>query len=68
MVLAETENVSLWDVGSLTPEPLLTVSSSGKKISALHVNNTDAELGGGVRQRQVFFCPFKLFSIKIPAN
>ncbi|PWA91128.1 WD40/YVTN repeat-like-containing domain-containing protein [Artemisia annua] len=51
VVLAETENVSLWDVGSLTPEPLLTVSSSGKKITALHVNNTDAELGGGVRQR-----------------
>ncbi|GJR19946.1 hypothetical protein Tco_0968473 [Tanacetum coccineum] len=51
VVLAETENVSLWDVGSLTPEPLLTVSSSGEKISALHVNNTDAELGGGVRQR-----------------
>ncbi|KAI7748029.1 hypothetical protein M8C21_028533, partial [Ambrosia artemisiifolia] len=51
VVLAETENVSLWDVGSLTPEPLLSVSSNGKKITALHVNNTDAELGGGVRQR-----------------
>ncbi|KAJ0735409.1 putative transcription factor WD40-like family [Helianthus annuus] len=51
VVLAETESVSLWDVGSLTPEPLLSVSSNGKKITALHVNNTDAELGGGVRQR-----------------
>ncbi|KAI3743078.1 hypothetical protein L1987_60781 [Smallanthus sonchifolius] len=51
VVLAETEGVSLWDVGSLTPEPLLSVSSNGKKITALHVNNTDAELGGGVRQR-----------------
>lgn len=51
VVLAEADNVSLWDVGSLTPEPLLSVSSNGKKISALHVNNTDAELGGGVRQR-----------------
>ncbi|KAK1426403.1 hypothetical protein QVD17_15074 [Tagetes erecta] len=51
VVLAETDNVSLWDVGSLTPEPLISVSSNGKKITALHVNNTDAELGGGVRQR-----------------
>ncbi|GJW55686.1 hypothetical protein Tco_0099771 [Tanacetum coccineum] len=32
VVLAETENVSLWDVGSLTPEPLLTVSSSSKRF------------------------------------
>ncbi|KAI3683337.1 hypothetical protein L1987_83840 [Smallanthus sonchifolius] len=51
VVLAETEVVSLWDVGSLTPEPLVSVSANGKKIFALHVNNTDAELGGGVRQR-----------------
>ncbi|MFS7947653.1 putative transcription factor WD40-like family [Helianthus anomalus] len=51
VVLVETESVSLWDVGSLTPEPLLSVSSNGKKITTLHVNNTDAELGGGVRQR-----------------
>nr|XP_043610889.1 KIN14B-interacting protein At4g14310 [Erigeron canadensis] len=51
VVVAETEIVSLWDVGSLTPEPLHSVSSAGKKVSALHINNTDAELGGGVRQR-----------------
>ncbi|XP_031267694.1 KIN14B-interacting protein At4g14310-like [Pistacia vera] len=50
VVIAESESISLWDVNSLNPEPLLSVSS-GRKISALHVNNTDAELGGGVRQR-----------------
>nr|GLL41186.1 uncharacterized protein LOC109176454 isoform X2 [Ipomoea trifida] len=51
VVMAETEGISLWDVNSMSPEALLSVSSSGRKISALHVNNTDAELGGGVRQR-----------------
>ncbi|KAJ4955203.1 hypothetical protein NE237_011986 [Protea cynaroides] len=51
VVIAETENISLWDVNSLNPQALLSVASSGRKISALHVNNTDAELGGGVRQR-----------------
>ncbi|CAK9138021.1 unnamed protein product [Ilex paraguariensis] len=51
VVVAEGETISLWDVSSLTPQALLSVSSSGRKISALHVNNTDAELGGGVRQR-----------------
>ncbi|XP_076961182.1 KIN14B-interacting protein At4g14310-like [Bidens hawaiensis] len=51
VVLAELDSVCLWDVGSLTPERLLSVSANGKKITALHVNNTDAELGGGVRQR-----------------
>ncbi|XP_010670992.2 KIN14B-interacting protein At4g14310 [Beta vulgaris subsp. vulgaris] len=50
-VVAEAEAISLWDVSSLSPRALLTVSTSGRKISALHVNNTDAELGGGVRQR-----------------
>uniref|UniRef100_A0A5B7AJH0 At4g14310 8-bladed propeller domain-containing protein n=1 Tax=Davidia involucrata TaxID=16924 RepID=A0A5B7AJH0_DAVIN len=51
VVVAEAETISLWDVSSLNPQALLSVSSSGRKISALHVNNTDAELGGGVRQR-----------------
>ncbi|KZV43582.1 hypothetical protein F511_20844 [Dorcoceras hygrometricum] len=51
VVIAEADTVSLFDVSSLTPQALLSVSSSGRKISALHVNNTDAELGGGVRQR-----------------
>nr|XP_016461407.1 PREDICTED: uncharacterized protein LOC107784745 isoform X2 [Nicotiana tabacum]XP_016461408.1 PREDICTED: uncharacterized protein LOC107784745 isoform X3 [Nicotiana tabacum] len=51
VVIAETEGLSLWDVNSMSPQPLLSVSSSGRQISALHINNTDAELGGGVRQR-----------------
>ncbi|KAI3951113.1 hypothetical protein MKW98_028517 [Papaver atlanticum] len=51
VVLAEAESVSLWDVNSLTPQALLSVSSNGRQISALHVHNTDAELGGGVRRR-----------------
>lgn len=50
-VIAEAEAISLWDVSSLNPRALLSVSTSGRRISALHVNNTDAELGGGVRQR-----------------
>lgn len=51
VVIAETEGLSLWDTSSQNSEALLSVSSSGRRISALHVNNTDAELGGGVRQR-----------------
>ncbi|KAK6914111.1 hypothetical protein RJ641_021432 [Dillenia turbinata] len=51
VVIAESESISLWDVNSLTPQPLLSVSALGRKISALHINNTDAEVGGGVRQR-----------------
>ncbi|KAL6185144.1 hypothetical protein ACLB2K_041279 [Fragaria x ananassa] len=51
VVVADIETISVWDVNSLTPQPLLSVSSAGRKISALHVNNTDSELGGGVRQR-----------------
>ncbi|KAI3442109.1 uncharacterized protein J3R85_001706 [Psidium guajava] len=51
VVIAEAETISLWDVNSLNPQPLLSVPSSGRKISALHINNTDAEIGGGVRQR-----------------
>ncbi|XP_059280859.1 KIN14B-interacting protein At4g14310 [Lycium ferocissimum] len=51
IVIAETEGLSLWDVNSISPQALLSVSSSSRQISALHVNNTDAELGGGVRQR-----------------
>lgn len=53
VVVAETESVSLWDVNSLSPQALLSVSSGGRKISALHISNTDAELGGGVRKRWV---------------
>ncbi|KAJ4968424.1 hypothetical protein NE237_015125 [Protea cynaroides] len=51
VVIAETENISLWDVSSLNRQALLSITTSGRKISALHVNNTDAELGSGVRQR-----------------
>ncbi|GKU85722.1 hypothetical protein SLEP1_g348 [Rubroshorea leprosula] len=51
IVVAEAETISLWDVNSLHPQALQSVSSSGQKITALHVNNTDAELVGGVRQR-----------------
>ncbi|KAL0349047.1 UNVERIFIED_CONTAM: KIN14B-interacting protein [Sesamum angustifolium] len=45
VVIAESDAISLWDVGSLNPHALQSVSSSGRQISALHVNNTDAELG-----------------------
>lgn len=51
VVVAEVGGVGLWDVASLTAEPLVSVNLNGKKILGLHVNNTDAELGGGVRQR-----------------
>lgn len=51
VVIAEAEVISLFDVNSLNPQALLSVPLNGQKISALHVNNTDAELGGGVRQR-----------------
>lgn len=51
VAIAESDSISVWDVSSLSSQALLSVSSSGRKISALHVNNTDAELGGGVRQR-----------------
>ncbi|KAF2285521.1 hypothetical protein GH714_005231 [Hevea brasiliensis] len=51
VVIAEAETISVWDVNSLNQQSLLSISLSGQKISALHVVNTDAELGGGVRQR-----------------
>ncbi|CAL9124134.1 unnamed protein product [Musa textilis] len=51
VVIAGSEAISLWDVNSLTPQPLLSVTCAGKKVHSLHVNNTDAESGGGVRQR-----------------
>ncbi|KAL3626445.1 hypothetical protein CASFOL_029994 [Castilleja foliolosa] len=51
VVLTDSDGVSLWDVSSLVSEALMSVSSSDGKISALHVNNSDAEIGGGVRQR-----------------
>ncbi|KAG5078743.1 hypothetical protein AAZX31_02G004000 [Glycine max] len=51
VVVAEAESISLWDVNSLTAQALLSVPTGGQKVSALHVSNTDAELGGGVRKR-----------------
>ncbi|XP_010440494.1 PREDICTED: uncharacterized protein LOC104723785 [Camelina sativa] len=51
LVIAETAAISVWDVNSLHPEAQHTISYSGQKISAFHINNTDAEVGGGVRQR-----------------
>ncbi|KAH6768445.1 hypothetical protein C2S51_013781 [Perilla frutescens var. frutescens] len=51
VAIAESDSISVWDVSTLSSQALLSLSSSGRKISALHVNNTDAELGGGVRQR-----------------
>ncbi|MCI41359.1 transducin family protein/WD-40 repeat protein, partial [Trifolium medium] len=51
VVVAEAESISLWDVNSLSTQPLVSVPFVvGKQISALHVNNTDAELDGGVRR------------------
>ncbi|XP_061361296.1 KIN14B-interacting protein At4g14310 [Gastrolobium bilobum] len=51
IVVAEAETISLWDVNSPSPQALLSVPLGGRKVSALHVSNTDAELGGGVRRR-----------------
>lgn len=51
IVIAECEKFSLWDVNSTQAQALQSVPSSGQKIVALHINNTDAEHGGGVRQR-----------------
>ncbi|KAK8939025.1 hypothetical protein KSP39_PZI010816 [Platanthera zijinensis] len=50
VIIAERESISLWDVNSLNPQPTLSVPC-GKRIHSLHVNNTDAEIGAGVRQR-----------------
>ncbi|KAI8566512.1 hypothetical protein RHMOL_Rhmol02G0046400 [Rhododendron molle] len=51
VVAAEAESVSLWIVSSLDSQTLLSISSCGQKVSALHVNSSDAKPGGGVRQR-----------------
>ncbi|KAG6502425.1 KIN14B-interacting protein At4g14310-like [Zingiber officinale] len=51
VIVAGTEAISLWDVNSLNPQPLLSVAFSGKRIYSLHVNNTDAEHSGGIQQR-----------------
>lgn len=51
VAVAEIEAISLWDVNSLDPRPLQSVVFPGRKVSALHVHNSDAECSGGVRQR-----------------
>lgn len=51
VIIAEREAITLWDVNSLNPQPTLTVPFAGKIIYSLHVSNTDAEIGAGVRQR-----------------
>ncbi|GAB2265929.1 hypothetical protein Dimus_000962 [Dionaea muscipula] len=51
VVVAEAETISLWDVSSLNAQALSSVSDSGRKVSAIHINNTDAEVDRGVRQR-----------------
>ncbi|CAN6479534.1 unnamed protein product [Victoria cruziana] len=50
VVVAESEAITLWDVSSLNPRVLSSISCC-KRVSALHIHNTDAEFGGGVRQR-----------------
>ncbi|CAA0825709.1 Transducin/WD40 repeat-like superfamily protein [Striga hermonthica] len=51
VVIAVPDGLCLWDVGSLDSRVLMSVSSGAGRILALHVNNSDAEIGGGVRQR-----------------
>ncbi|XXG61964.1 hypothetical protein AAC387_Pa05g0433 [Persea americana] len=51
VVIAEAEAISLWDVNTLNPQSALSIASFGRKVTALHINNTEAELGGGVRRR-----------------
>ncbi|GER25462.1 transducin/WD40 repeat-like superfamily protein [Striga asiatica] len=51
VVIAVPDGLCLWDVGSLDSRALMSVSSGAGRILALHVNNGDAEIGGGVRQR-----------------
>ena len=63
VVVAEAETLSLWDVNSLSAQALLSVPLSGRKITALHVNNSDAELGGGVRQRYIYLFLFSVFAL-----
>lgn len=51
VAIAQSDAISLWDVSSLSSNESQSVSACGRRISALYVNNSDAELGGGVRQR-----------------
>lgn len=66
VVIAEAEAISLWDVNTLNPQSALSIASFGRKVTALHINNTEAELGGGVRRRlfSSFLCFFNCLSFQ----
>lgn len=51
VVVLGTDFISLWDVNSVDAQPLLSIGSGNRRVCALHVNNTDAEISGGIRQR-----------------
>ncbi|KAJ4802424.1 Transducin/WD40 repeat-like superfamily protein [Rhynchospora pubera] len=51
VVILGTDFISLWDVNSVDAQPLLSIGSGNKRVCALHVSNTDAEISGGIRQR-----------------
>ncbi|MED6123287.1 hypothetical protein PIB30_047700 [Stylosanthes scabra] len=54
VVVAESESISLWDVNSLNPQALLSISVGGQKVSALHtkihcrVSSSEVEGNDGV--------------------
>lgn len=51
IVLAELDKVSLWDLSSITPRPLVSAKTCNQKITALHIGNRDGESCKGVRRR-----------------
>ena len=51
LVLAEQEAISVWDVNTMNVDCLHFIELPRKRISAIHVYNSDAECSGGVRQR-----------------
>lgn len=51
VVVLGTDFISLWDVNSVDAQPLLSIGSGNRRVCALHVSNTDAEISGGIRQR-----------------
>ncbi|KAJ4775563.1 Transducin/WD40 repeat-like superfamily protein [Rhynchospora pubera] len=51
VVILGSDFISLWDVNSVDAQPLLSIGSGNKRVCALHVSNTDAEISGGIRQR-----------------
>ncbi|CAM8988427.1 unnamed protein product [Rhodiola kirilowii] len=51
VVLAQLGRVSLWDLNSRNPQPLVSVYTSEQKITALHIFNSDDDMSEGVRKR-----------------